>query len=56
LSWAALWVAQIAISTAVWNVIDPHGSGWPGLVLGAVFLVPAVALWRARSSFRMGSG
>jgi len=45
--WAALYVLQIAIGMLVWNVVDPRGSGWPaGLIAGALFMIPTVALWR----------
>ena len=50
--WAAIYVAQIAIGTVVWNFTDPRGSGWPGLALACVFLIPAIALWRNRAVFR----
>ena len=50
--WAAVYVAQIAIGMCVWSVLDPRGAGiWAGLVGGAVFLVPTVALLRARGRF-----
>jgi hypothetical protein len=50
--WAALYVAQIAIGMAIWSVLDPRGQGivW-GLVAAAVFMVPTIALWRARARF-----
>ena len=51
--WAAVYMAQVALSMLVWNLLDPRGSGWvTGLVAGAVFLVPTVALWRARGAFQ----
>ena len=51
--WAAIYVAQIALSMLVWNLVDPRGMGWSGgLVAGAIFLVPTIALWRARSVFQ----
>ncbi len=49
--WAAVYVAQIAVSTAVWNLVDPRGSGWPGVLLGLAFGIPALALWRSRAVF-----
>lgn len=50
--WAALYAAQVAIAMAVWNVIDPRGDGLlMAGVSGALFLVPTVALWRARARF-----
>ncbi|MEQ8860999.1 MAG: hypothetical protein RIC56_20320 [Pseudomonadales bacterium] len=50
--WAALYTAQVSLAMLVWNVLDPRGAGLAaGLVAAAVFAVPAVALWRARSAF-----
>lgn len=52
--WAALYVAQISIGMLVWSVLDPRGAGWlGGSVAAAVFLVPTIALWRARTRFRV---
>jgi hypothetical protein len=51
--WAAVYVAQISIGMLVWNVHDPRGAGWSGGALAAgLFLVPSIALWRARDWFR----
>jgi hypothetical protein len=51
--WAALYVAQIVVGMLVWNLLDPRGAGWlGGSVAAAVFLVPTIALWRARARFR----
>jgi len=50
--WASVYVAQVSFSMLVWNLLDPRGAGWiAGLVAALVFLLPAVALWRARGSF-----
>jgi len=50
--WASVYVAQVSFSMLVWNLLDPRGAGWiAGLVAALVFLLPAVALWRARASF-----
>ena len=50
--WAALYVAQISIGMLVWNLLDARGGGLPaGVIAAAVFLVPTVALWRARQRF-----
>jgi hypothetical protein len=36
----------------VWSVRDPRGSGWiVGALAAALFLIPTIALWRARSRF-----
>lgn len=51
--WAALYAAQVTIAMAVWNLIDPRGSGaLAAAASAALFLVPTVALWRARPRFR----
>ena len=50
--WAAVYCAQVAIGMVVWSVLDPRGAPWMGFVAGAVFLVPTIALWRARPAFR----
>ncbi len=50
--WAAVYLAQVTIGMLVWNLLDPRGDGLVrGLVAAAVFLVPTVALLRARSTF-----
>ncbi len=50
--WAAVYCAQIAISMLVWNLLDPRGGGLAaGVPALALFLVPTVALWRARPLF-----
>ncbi len=51
--WAAVYVGQVALSMLVWNLVDPRGGGWlVGTIATAVFLVPTIALWRARPRFR----
>ena len=55
--WAAVYCAQVAAAMLVWNVVDERGGGWlVGLVAGAVFAVPAAALWLAKARFRGGGG
>lgn len=50
--WASLYTAQIAIGMLVWNVMDPRGRGLPGgVIVAAFFMIPVVALWRARPLF-----
>lgn len=50
--WAAVYCAQVVVAMLVWNLIDPRGGGIvSGLIAGAVFLVPTVALARAREVF-----
>ena len=54
--WAAVYAAQVVIAMVVFNLIDPRGGGWgAGLIAGAIFAVPMVALWRARDAFRGAS-
>ena len=51
--WAAIYCGQVVVGMVVWNVVDERGGGWlPGLVGGALFLAPAVALWRSKARFR----
>jgi hypothetical protein len=50
--WAAVYAAQVAIAMFVFNIVDPRGGGLlAAAVAGAVFLIPTVALWRARGRF-----
>jgi hypothetical protein len=50
--WAAVYLAQVTIGMLVWNLLDARGGGWvAGLVAAGVFLLPTVALWRARYRF-----
>ena len=50
--WAAVYVAQIVFSMVVWNLVDDRGGVIAALISGAIFLVPTVALWRAKGRFR----
>jgi len=52
--WASVYVAQVAIGMAVWPILERGGPvGWiTGIVAGAVFAIPAVALWRTRDRFQ----
>jgi len=55
--WAAVYTGQVLIGMLVWNVVNPNGAGWlAGLVSAAIFAVPMVALWHARSQFSAGPG
>lgn len=50
--WAALYSAQVALAMALWNLLDPNGGGLlVAFVSGGLFVVPTVALWRARARF-----
>ncbi len=47
--WAGLYTAQIALGMLVWSFLDERGSGIvSGLVVAAIFLALAIALWRTR--------
>ena len=51
--WAAVYAGQVVIAMVVWNVVNVKGAGLVGgLIAGAIFLVPMVALWRARPLFQ----
>ena len=47
--WAAVYALQVAIGMAVWSA--RRGSLVAGVVSFAVFLVPTIALYRARGRF-----
>ena len=50
--WAALYIGQVVVAMAVWNLLDPRGGGlWMAIVSGGLIAVPMVALWRARALF-----
>ncbi len=50
--WASVYAAQVVIAMFVFNIVDPRGGGLlAGVVAAALFLLPAVALWRARDRF-----
>ena len=55
--WAAVYAAQIAVGMLVWNLIDARGRGWLGGAIAAgIFMLPTVALWRAKPLFVGRSG
>jgi hypothetical protein len=50
--WAAIYCAQVVIAMFMWNLLDPRGGGViSGAIAAAVFLIPTVALARARQTF-----
>jgi len=50
--WAAVYCAQVVVAMFVWNLLDPRGGGVvSGAIAAAVFMLPTVALWRARATF-----
>jgi len=51
--WAAVYAAQVVIAMALFPVVNAgRGGGTAGLIAGALFAVPMVALWRARPLFQ----
>jgi hypothetical protein len=51
--WAALYVAQVAVSMLVWAHLDPRSPGaWGGWIAALALGALALALWRARERFR----
>ena len=50
--WAALYALQVAIAMGVFSFLNQSGL-WKiaALIPFALFLLPAVALWRARNRF-----
>jgi hypothetical protein len=51
--WAGVYAAQVVIAMIVWNLINEKGGGpISAAVAGAIFLVPCIALLRAREEFR----
>ena len=50
--WAAVYSAQVATGMLVWNLLDDRGGGWlRGAVAALIFMLPTVALWRAKPLF-----
>ncbi|MDX1649583.1 MAG: SDR family oxidoreductase [Myxococcota bacterium] len=52
--WAAVYAGQVAFGMFLWPILYRGGllGLLGGLVAGAVFLIPTVALWRARERFQ----
>jgi hypothetical protein len=50
--WAALYAGQVAFGMLVWNLADVRGRGWiAGTIAAIVFMIPTIALWRAKPLF-----
>jgi hypothetical protein len=49
--WAAVYAAQVAIGTTIWNYLDPRGNPLRGALLGMAFMIPTITLWRSRETF-----
>lgn len=51
--WAAVYCAQVVIAMFVWNLVNPNGRGiLAAFIAAAIFAIPCVALWRAKSYFQ----
>jgi len=52
--WAALYVGQVALGMFLWPMLQHGGIAGPfvGAAAGAFFLIPTLALWRARDRFQ----
>jgi len=51
--WASVYCAQVTFAMFVYSLTDPRaGTGWiSASLLAALFLVPTIALWRAKDRF-----
>lgn len=50
--WAAVYAGQVVIAMVVWNLVNPRGGGLTsGIIAGAIFMLPLIALIRARARF-----
>ena len=49
--WASLYSLQVAIGMMVWSLVDDRGSPMFGLVAFGVFMIPTIALYRAKATF-----
>ena len=50
--WAAVYTGQVAVGMLVWNLTDARGRGWvAGAIAAVVFMLPTIALWRAKPLF-----
>lgn len=52
--WAAVYAGQVAVSMLIWPMLysEVGGSWVVGLIAGAVFMLPTIALWNARALFQ----
>ena len=51
--WASVYLAQVSFAMFVFGWTDPRaGAGWlPASIAAAIFLIPTIALWRAKDRF-----
>lgn len=55
--WAAVYAGQVAVGMLVWNLTDARGRGWvAGAITAFMFMLPTIALWRAKPLFVGRSG
>jgi hypothetical protein len=50
--WAAVYSAQVTLAMLLFPLLNRPDMWWTGVISGAVFALPTVALWRARRSFQ----
>ena len=50
--WAGVYAAQVCIAMFVFSLVNEGGSLLAGIIAGGIFLIPTVALFRARSLFQ----
>lgn len=50
--WAGVYAAQVCIAMFVFSLINEGGSLLAGVIAGGIFLIPTVALFRARPLFQ----
>ncbi len=51
--WAGVYATQVAIAMLVFPMVNAKGGSWiGGLIAGAIFAVPMIALFRARPLFQ----
>jgi hypothetical protein len=48
---ASLYATQVALAMLLWPLLQQEGGWVTGLVAGALFALPALALWRSRGLF-----
>lgn len=49
--WASVYSLQVAIGMMVWSLVDDRGSMVFGLTAFGVFMIPTIALYRAKETF-----
>ena len=50
--WSAVYAAQVTFGMFVYGLTSAPGAGWlPASIAAALFLIPTIALWRAKDRF-----